>query len=245
MAAKDVRFSGDARDKMLRGVEILANAVKVTLGPKGRNVVIDKARRAAHHQGRGNGGEGDRARGRVENMGAQMVREVASQDQRPRRRRHHHGDRARRRDLREGAKSVAAGMNRWTSSAASTSRSPRWSRTSRAAKKVGSSAEVAQVAVRRDGADLGDLGRRADLLGALLDVLDDGGRPPCRCRASSPSGSCRRPPTSCLRARSPGPARWLWWCRRRPGRWSCGRLRAPSVRPCSRTCPRARSPWRR
>ena len=43
MAAKDVRFSTDARDKMLRGVDILANAVKVTLGPKGRNVVLDKS----------------------------------------------------------------------------------------------------------------------------------------------------------------------------------------------------------
>ena len=43
MAAKDVRFGGDARDKMLRGVDILANAVKVTLGPKGRNVVLDKS----------------------------------------------------------------------------------------------------------------------------------------------------------------------------------------------------------
>jgi chaperonin GroEL len=43
MAAKDVRFSSDARDKMLRGVDILANAVKVTLGPKGRNVFIDKS----------------------------------------------------------------------------------------------------------------------------------------------------------------------------------------------------------
>jgi chaperonin GroEL len=42
MAAKDVRFGGEARDKMLRGVDILANAVKVTLGPKGRNVVLDK-----------------------------------------------------------------------------------------------------------------------------------------------------------------------------------------------------------
>ena len=41
MAAKDVKFSGDARDRMLRGVDILANAVKVTLGPKGRNVVLD------------------------------------------------------------------------------------------------------------------------------------------------------------------------------------------------------------
>ena len=43
MAAKDVKFAGDARDRMLRGVDILANAVKVTLGPKGRNVVIDKS----------------------------------------------------------------------------------------------------------------------------------------------------------------------------------------------------------
>ena len=43
MAAKDVRFSTDARDRMLRGVETLANAVKVTLGPKGRNVVLDKS----------------------------------------------------------------------------------------------------------------------------------------------------------------------------------------------------------
>ncbi len=43
MAAKDVRFSSDARDKMLRGVDILANAVKVTLGPKGRNVILDKS----------------------------------------------------------------------------------------------------------------------------------------------------------------------------------------------------------
>ncbi len=43
MASKDVRFSTDARDKMLRGIDILANAVKVTLGPKGRNVVLDKS----------------------------------------------------------------------------------------------------------------------------------------------------------------------------------------------------------
>ena len=43
MAAKEVRFNGDARDRMLRGIEVLANAVKVTLGPKGRNVVLDKS----------------------------------------------------------------------------------------------------------------------------------------------------------------------------------------------------------
>ena len=52
MAAKDVRFSTDARERMLRGVDILANAVKITLGPKGRNVILDSRWRATHHQGR-------------------------------------------------------------------------------------------------------------------------------------------------------------------------------------------------
>ena len=47
MAAKEVRFNGDARDRMLRGIETLANAVKVTLGPKGRNVLLDKSYGAA------------------------------------------------------------------------------------------------------------------------------------------------------------------------------------------------------
>ena len=62
MPAKDVRFSSDARDRMLRGVDILNNAVKVTLGPKGRNVILDKsygARRAS--QGRRHRRQGDRA----------------------------------------------------------------------------------------------------------------------------------------------------------------------------------------
>ena len=70
MAAKDVRFSSDARDKMLRGVDILANAVKVTLGPKGRNVVLEKSyRRAAHHQGRRHRRQGDRALRQVREHG--------------------------------------------------------------------------------------------------------------------------------------------------------------------------------
>ena len=63
MTSKDVKFGQDARDRMLRGVDILANAVKVTLGPKGRNVVLEKSyRRAAHHQGWRDGRQGDRAR---------------------------------------------------------------------------------------------------------------------------------------------------------------------------------------
>ena len=59
MSAKEVRFSVDARDRMLRGIDTLAHAVRVTLGPKGRNVVLDKSWRTAHHQGRSNGRQGD------------------------------------------------------------------------------------------------------------------------------------------------------------------------------------------
>ena len=63
MAAKEVRFSADARTRLLKGVDTLANAVGVTLGPKGRNVVLDKSfGRAPHHQGRRDGRQGDRAR---------------------------------------------------------------------------------------------------------------------------------------------------------------------------------------
>ncbi len=61
MAAKEVKFSTDARARMLRGVDILANAVKVTLGPKGRNVVLSKSWRTAYHQGRCFRCQGDRA----------------------------------------------------------------------------------------------------------------------------------------------------------------------------------------
>ena len=70
MSAKEVKFSVDARDKMLRGIDILANAVRVTLGPKGRNVVLDKSVRCApHHQGRRHRRQGDRARGQVREHG--------------------------------------------------------------------------------------------------------------------------------------------------------------------------------
>jgi chaperonin GroEL len=62
MSAKEVRFSVDARDRMLRGIDILNNAVKVTLGPKGRNVVLDKSfGRSPHHQGRRYRRQGNRA----------------------------------------------------------------------------------------------------------------------------------------------------------------------------------------
>jgi chaperonin GroEL len=79
MAAKDVKFSIDAREKMLRGVDILANAVKVTLGPKGRNVVIEKSYGAPRITKDGvSVAKEIELEDKFENMGAQMVREVAS-----------------------------------------------------------------------------------------------------------------------------------------------------------------------
>ena len=79
MAAKEVKFKSEARDKMLRGVEILANAVKVTLGPKGRNVVLDKSFGAPRITKDGvTVAKEIELEDKFENMGAQMVREVAS-----------------------------------------------------------------------------------------------------------------------------------------------------------------------
>ena len=79
MAAKDVKFSTDARDRMLRGVNILADAVKVTLGPKGRNVVLDKSFGAPRITKDGvTVAKEIELEDKFENMGAQMVKEVAS-----------------------------------------------------------------------------------------------------------------------------------------------------------------------
>ena len=112
MAAKDVRFSTDARDRMLRGVDILANAVKVTLGPKGRNVVLDKSFGAPRITKDGvTVAKEIELADKFENMGAQMVREVASKTSTVA------GDGTTTATVlahaivREGAKSVAAGMN--------------------------------------------------------------------------------------------------------------------------------------
>ena len=147
MAAKDVKFSGDARDKMLRGVDTLANAVKVTLGPKGRNVVLDKSFGAPRITKDGvTVAKEIELEDKFENMGAQMVREVAQKtnDQA--------GDGTTTATVlaqaivREGAKSVAAGMNpmdlkRGIDIAVSAVVKD----IERRSKKVGSSAEVAQV----------------------------------------------------------------------------------------------------
>src|SRR5271157_4572788 len=79
MSAKDVRFSQDARARMLRGVDVLANAVKVTLGPKGRNVVLDKSYGAPRITKDGvTVAKENELEDKFENMGAQMVKEVAS-----------------------------------------------------------------------------------------------------------------------------------------------------------------------
>ena len=112
MAAKEVRFNGDARDRMLRGIDTLANAVKVTLGPKGRNVLLNKSYGAPRITKDGvTVAKEIELSDRFENMGAQMVKEVATRtsDQA--------GDGTTTATVlaqaivREGAKAVAAGMN--------------------------------------------------------------------------------------------------------------------------------------
>jgi len=145
--AKDVRFSTEARDKMLRGVDILANAVKVTLGPKGRNVVLDKSFGAPRITKDGVTVAKDiELEDKFENMGAQMVREVASKTN------DLAGDGTTTATVlaqaivKEGAKSVAAGMNpmdlkRGVDLAVAAVVKDIEKR----AKKVSSSAEVAQV----------------------------------------------------------------------------------------------------
>src|SRR5258708_2307507 len=112
MSAKEVKFGVDARDRMLRGVDILNNAVKVTLGPKGRNVVLDKSFGAPRITKDGVAVAKEiELEDKFENMGAQMVREVASKAADAA------GDGTTTATVlaaaivREGAKSVAAGMN--------------------------------------------------------------------------------------------------------------------------------------
>ena len=112
MAAKEVKFSADARERLLRGVDILADAVKVTLGPKGRNVVLDKSFGAPRTTKDGvTVAKEIELEDKFENMGAQMVREVASKTN------DIAGDGTTTATVlaqaivREGSKSVAAGMN--------------------------------------------------------------------------------------------------------------------------------------
>ncbi|MCW5692092.1 MAG: chaperonin GroEL [Pseudolabrys sp.] len=147
MAAKDVKFSGDARDRMLRGVDILANAVKVTLGPKGRNVVIDKTFGAPRITKDGvTVAKEIELEDKFENMGAQMLREVASKTNDTA------GDGTTTATVlaqaivREGAKSVAAGMNPMDlKRGIDLATAAVIKDIEKRAKKVSSSSEVAQV----------------------------------------------------------------------------------------------------
>src|ERR1700674_5898683 len=173
MAAKDVKFSTDARDRMLRGVEILANAVRVTLGPKGRNVVLDKSFGAPRITKDGvTVAKEIELEDKFENMGAQMVREVAQKT----------SDRAgdgtttatvlAHAIVKEGAKSVAAGMNpmdlkRGVDMAVAAVIKD----IERRARKVSSSAEVAQVGTvsANDDASIGKM-----IAGAMQRVGNEG-----------------------------------------------------------------------
>lgn len=156
MSAKDVRFSSKARDSMLRGVEVLNNAVKVTLGPKGRNVILDKSYGAPRITKDGvTVAKEIELENKFENMGAQMVREVASKTN------DSAGDGTTTATIlahaivKEGTKYVAAGMNPMDLKrgidlaviAAVTDIGKR-------AKKIGSSEEVAQVGTISSNGDV-------------------------------------------------------------------------------------------
>jgi chaperonin GroEL len=147
MAAKDVKFSTDARDRMLRGVDTLANAVRVTLGPKGRNVVLEKSFGAPRITKDGvTVAKEIELEDKFENMGAQMVREVAQKTN------DNAGDGTTTATVlahaivREGAKAVAAGMNPMDlKRGIDTAVSAVIKDIEKRSKKVGSSSEVAQV----------------------------------------------------------------------------------------------------
>jgi chaperonin GroEL len=161
MSAKEIRFSSDARERMLRGIDILANAVKVTLGPKGRNVVLDKSFGAPRTTKDGvTVAKEIELEDKFENMGAQMVREVASKTS------DMAGDGTTTATIlahaivREGAKAVAAGMNpmdlrRGVEMAVKTTVEDLKRRT----KKIKSSDEIAQVGTISSNGDkaIGDM----------------------------------------------------------------------------------------
>src|SRR5690242_205676 len=160
MAAKDVKFSSEAREKMLHGVDTLANAVKVTLGPKGRNVVLEKSFGAPRITKDGvTVAKEIELADKFENMGAQMVREVASKTS------DLAGDGTTTATVlaqaivKEGAKSVAAGMNpmdlkRGIDLAVETVVDD----LKRHARKVTSNDEIAQIATVSANGD-GEIGR--------------------------------------------------------------------------------------
>ena len=244
MSAKDVRFSTDARDRMLRGVEILNNAVKVTLGPKGRNVILDKSYGAPRITKDGvTVAKEIELADKFENMGAQMVREVASKTN------DLAGDGTTTATvlaasiMKEGLKLVAAGMNpmdlkRGIDIAVTAVVKDIEKR----AKKVQSSEEIAQIGTIAANGDksIGDMIAKAmKKVGNEGVITVEEAKTPrpnsTSSRACSSTAAISRPISS------PTPRRW-WRSSRSPTssstRRSCRRCR-PCCRFSKRSCRRA------
>ncbi len=231
MSAKDVKFSTDARDRMLRGVEMLANAVKVTLGPKGRNVVLDKSFGAPRITKDGvTVAKEIELEDKFENMGAQMVREVASKTNDVA------GDGTTTATVlaaaivKEGVKSVAAGMNpmdlkRGIDLAVSAVVEDIKKR----AKKVGSSAEVAQVGTISSNGDCDD--RQDDRATRCRRSATRASSRSKRPRRSTPksrsSRACSSTAAISRRTSSPMPRRW--WPSSRTLTCCCTRRSCPQL----------------
>ena len=211
MAAKIVYFGPDAREKMLRGVDILANAVKVTLGPKGRNVIIEKSFGAPRTTKDGvTVAKEIELEDKFENMGAQMVREVASKTNDVA------GDGTTTATVlaqaivREGLKSVAAGMNpmdlkRGIDKAVTQV----VEEIGKKAKKVKNSAEIAQVGTISANGEksIGDDDRRGDAEGRQRGRHHRRGSQEPRERARPSSRACSSIAATCRRTSSPTPTR--------------------------------------
>ncbi|MEZ5921876.1 MAG: TCP-1/cpn60 chaperonin family protein [Parvularculaceae bacterium] len=243
MAAKEVKFDVEAREKMLRGVDILANAVKVTLGPKGRNVVIDKSFGAPRTTKDGvTVAKEIELEDKFENMGAQMVREVASKTN------DEAGDGTTTATVlaqaivKEGAKAVAAGMNpmdlkRGVDLAVAKVIEDIKSRST----KIGNSAEIAQVGtISANGEkEIGDM-----IAKAMEKVGNEGTsrlkkpRPPKR--NSTLSKACSSTAATSRHTSSPMPRRWSPTLKTRI--FFSTRKSFPASKPCCRCLSRSFSP---
>ena len=244
MSAKDVRFSSDARDRMLRGVDILNNAVKVTLGPKGRNVILDKSYGAPRITKDGvTVAKEIELEDKFENMGAQMVREVASKTN------DLAGDGTTTATvlaasiMKEGLKLVAAGMNpmdlkRGIDIAVTAVVKD----IERRAKKVQSSEEIAQIGTIASNGDksIGEDDRRSDEEGRQRGRHHRRGGQEPGDRARRRRGHAVRPRLSLALFRHQ---------RREDGRRTRGRLSSSSTRRssprCSRCCRSSRRSFKR
>ena len=239
MAAKDVRFSTDARDKMLHGVDILANAVRVTLGPKGRNVVLDKSYGAPRVTKDGvTVAKEIELEDKFENMGAQMLREVASKTS------DIAGDGTTTATVlaqaivKEGIKLVAAGMNPMDlKRGIDLAVDEVVKDIARQAKKVNSSEEIAQVGtVAANGEQaIGDM-----IAKAMQKVGNEGVITVEEAKSSKAnskwSRACSSTAAICPLISSPMPRRW--WRSSRAPTFSSSRRNCPACRPycrCSRS----------